>query len=97
MMYHHEVMKKVSFSGPEKSWWVSLVDDITVLGCIATRGVKGGGFGFNTGKAANGSPLISLTMRKRSGSAVATGLTFKATGLYFFFAVSSAATGLGIR
>lgn len=35
MMYHHEVMK-VSFSGPEKSWWVSLVDDITVLGCIAT-------------------------------------------------------------
>ena len=58
--------------------------------------MKGGGFGFNTGKAANGSPLISRTMWKRSGSTVATGLTFKATGLYFFFAASTAATGLGI-
>jgi len=36
LMYHHEVVKKVSFGGPEESWWVSLVDDIMALVGIAT-------------------------------------------------------------
>jgi hypothetical protein len=36
LMQHHDIVKKVSFSRPEESWWVSFVDDIMALGGIAT-------------------------------------------------------------
>ena len=36
------------------------------------------------GRPASGSPLISRMMQNRSGILVTTGLTLRATGLYFF-------------
>jgi hypothetical protein len=49
-------------------------------------GAKGIGCGLRVGKVSRGSPFISLMIRNCSGSSPITGLTLRATGLYFFFA-----------
>src|SRR6202789_3396222 len=48
-------------------------------------GSKGGGTFSKTGIFAKGSPFISRIILYFPGNSVTTGLTFLATGLYFFF------------
>src|ERR1700676_749864 len=52
-------------------------------------GLKGGGTFSRTGIFSKGFPLISLMILYCPGKFATTGLTFFATGLYFFFVTSS--------
>ena len=55
------------------------------LSCVyLSLGTNSGGFLGNIGRPASGSPVISLSILYRSGKVPSTGLTFCATGLYFF-------------
>src|ERR1700678_163699 len=51
-------------------------------------GVNGGGFVGSIGKFCSGSPVIRRTIRNLSGNSPITGLTLRATGLYFFLVAS---------
>ena len=47
--------------------------------------MKGGGLCDKVGSAASASPIMLRSMRNSFGTDAMTGLTFLATGLYFFF------------
>ena len=48
------------------------------------QGVNSGGFGERVGKCSKGSPIILRIILNLPGSSPTIGLTFTATGLYFF-------------
>ena len=73
-------------SGHRKSpWWTLSIASIHSV-VYLPFGSKSGGFGFNSGIPANGSPVIFLTILNCSGKVPITGFTLSATGLYFLVA-----------
>jgi hypothetical protein len=60
-------------------------------------GSNEGGLGVSSGIFSKGLPLISRTMRKCSGSLVAIGQIFFATGLYFSLAANIARGVQGVN
>jgi hypothetical protein len=50
--------------------------------------VNGGGFVGSIGRFCSGSPVIRQIIRNLSGNSPITGLTLRATGLYFFLVAS---------
>ena len=63
------------------------VYDLLPLFGVTARRPERGGSGDNRGKSVDGLPMILRTIRKREGRSPIIGLTFCATGLYFFIKI----------